>query len=405
MLATSRRLSPLLFRAFSAESTGPIDETVRDFLPPDAFFTQLKSRGYDFFTGVPDSLLKDFNTYVTDNTTETKHIIAVNEGAAMAIAAGYHLATGKFPVVYLQNSGLGNIINPLLSLIDPKVYKIPMLLMIGWRGEPGTKDEPQHMVQGKVMNSLLTDLGVTYEVLPDFEEGSAAALDLATYHLRSRASPYAFLVRRQTFLKYKGRTLLKTDYPLGREEAIRLVLTKTGRFDTFVATTGFTSRELYELREKAGQGHEQDFYTVGSMGHASSIAMGIALAKPSKNVYCLDGDGAFLMHMGAAAQIGARPLLNFKHILLNNECHDSVGGQPTIGGRVDFVGIAKACGYRFACSARTEEEMLARVEELTKADGPAFLELKVGCKARDNLGRPKSSPRDNKESLMDFLDA
>ena len=399
MLALGRRL-----RAGLRRFSGPIDETERSFLPPNVLFEQLKYRGFDFFTGVPDSLLKDFNSYVSDHTPENRHIIAVNEGAAMAVAAGYHLATRKFPVVYLQNSGLGNIINPLLSLVDPKVYKIPMLLLIGWRGEPGTKDEPQHMVQGKAMNSLLTDLGVTYEVLPDFEEGSAAALDLAAYHLRSRGSPYAFLVRRQTFLKYKGKSL-RVDYPLCREDAIRIVLSKTGKFDTFVATTGFASRELYELREQAGQGHEQDFYVVGSMGHASSIALGIALAKPSKTVYCLDGDGAFLMHMGAAAQIGTRPISNIKHILINNECHDSVGGQPTVSPKIDFPKVAQACGYHYVATATTEAEMTTKLEELVKAEGPAFIELKVGRKTRDNLGRPKSSPRDNKEAFMDFLNA
>ena len=397
MLAKGRRLAVCL-RRFS----GPIDETERTFLPPDAFFEQLKSRGFDFYAGVPDSLLKDFNAYVSDHTPENKHIIAVNEGAAMAVAAGYHLATRKFPVVYLQNSGLGNIINPLLSLVDPRVYKIPMLLLIGWRGEPGKKDEPQHVVQGKAMNSLLTDLGVTYEVLPDFEEGAASALDLATYHLRSRGSPYAFLVKRQTFLKYKGKSL-KVDHPLCREEAIRIVLSKTGKFDIFVATTGFASRELYELREQASQGHEQDFYVVGSMGHASSIAMGIALAKPSKNVYCIDGDGAFLMHMGAAAQIGARPLRNLKHILINNESHDSVGGQPTVSPKIDYSKVARACGYRFVATARTEAEMNTQLAEFVRADGPSFIELKVGRKTRDDLGRPKSSPKDNKEAFMDFL--
>jgi len=404
MLRLGRRV-PALLRSIRTEPADPIDETVKEFLPPKAFYAQLKSRGMDFFTGVPDSLLKDFNSYILDNVPENRHIIAANEGAAVAIAAGYHLASRKFPVVYLQNSGLGNVVNPLLSLVDSRIYKIPILFLIGWRGEPGTKDEPQHTVQGQVMNNLMTDLGLAYQVLPDYEDGAAAALDLAVYHMRSRGSSYAFLVRRETFLKYKGLKSVKLDLPINRERAIQLLLAKTDRYDAFVATTGFTSRELYELREQSSQSHEQDFYVVGSMGHASSIAMGIALSKPSKNVYCLDGDGAVLMHMGALAQAGARLLPNYRHILLNNSSHDSVGGQPTVSPGMDYVMLAKACGYQYAATATTEADMVARLSEVTKTQGPAFLELKVCRKTRDNLGRPKSTPRDNKEAFMTFLES
>lgn len=392
-------------RSIRTGPADPIDANVKEYLPPEAFYTMLKSHGMEFFTGVPDSLLKDFNSYILDHVPENKHIIAANEGAAVAIAAGYHLATRQYPVVYLQNSGLGNIVNPLLSLIDPRIYRIPILFLVGWRGEPGTKDEPQHMVQGKVMNNLLTDLGLAYQVLPEYEEGAASALELAAIHLKTRSSSYAFLVRRDTFLKYKGVKTVKVDLPVNRERAIELLLGKTERFDAFVATTGFTSRELYELREKVAQGHEQDFYVVGSMGHASSIAMGIALSKPSKNVYCLDGDGAVLMHMGALAQVGTRPISNFKHILLNNASHDSVGGQPTVSPAIDYVALAEACGYKYAASASTEAEMLQKLEEMTRASGPAFLEMKVCRKTRSTLGRPKSTPKDNKEAFMTFLES
>ena len=394
----------LLRRFIKLTDAGPLSETERDFLPPDVFYKQLNERGFDFFTGVPDSLLKDFCGYVADNHPVDKHIIAANEGTAVAIAAGYHMATRKFPLVYLQNSGLGNTINPLLSLVHPKVYKIPMLLLIGWRGEPGKKDEPQHVVQGKVMNSLITDVGISYEVLPDYEEGAAAALDLALFHMKNRGSPYAFLVRRQCFVKYDIKNPVTSNFPLSREQAIEVLIEKMGKYDVAVGTTGFPSRELYEMRIKKGQSIQQDFYCVGSMGHASSIAMGIALAKPSKRVYCFDGDGAFLMHMGAAAQIGARNVSNFRHILLNNGSHDSVGGQPTIGFDVDFAKVAQACGYKYVASVSTKEEIDKAFAEMENFDGATFLEIKLRRKTRKDLGRPKSEPKDNKELFMQFLD-
>jgi len=324
--------------------------------------------------------------------------------AQLSLASGYHMATRKFPVVYLQNSGLGNVINPLLSLVDPRVYKIPMLFLIGWRGEPGRRDEPQHMVQGAVMNGILTDCGVNYEVLADYEEGSAIALDSALHHLRTRGSPYAFLVKRQCFLKYKILNEVKSDFPVTREQALVLTSNSIGRFDPVVASTGFISRELYEIREAQGIYHGQDFYSVGSMGHASSIAMGIALAKPSRNVYCLDGDGALIMHMGAITQIGSRDLPNFKHILYNNMAHDSVGGQPTAGEGVDFAAMARASGYKHVESATTEAEIVAALENIKKAHGPAFLEIKVRRATRKDLGRPKGQPRENKEKFMSFLE-
>ena len=402
-LRLSKHVAPLR-RGVKLGDAGPLSETERDFLPPDVFYKQLSERGFDFFTGVPDSLLKDFCGYIADTHPNDKHIIAANEGTAVSIAAGYHMATRKFPLVYLQNSGIGNTINPLLSLVHPKVYKIPMLLLIGWRGEPGKKDEPQHLVQGKVMNSLLTDVGISYEVLPDYEEGAAAALDLALFHMKNRGSPYAFLVRRQCFVKYDIKKSVNSDFPLSREQAIEHLIDKLGKYDVAVGTTGFPSRELYEMRIKKNMSIQQDFYCVGSMGHASSIAMGIAIAKPSKKVYCFDGDGAFLMHMGAAAQIGARNVKNFRHILLNNGSHDSVGGQPTIGFDVNFSKVAEACGYKYVACVSTKEEIDAAFEAMDKVDGAGFLEIKLRRKTRKDLGRPKSEPKDNKDLFMQFLD-
>lgn len=393
-----------LKRFIRTHDNGANEELERDFLPPDVLYKQLSDRGFDFYSGVPDSLLKDFCGYVADTHSPEKHIITANEGTAVSVAAGYYMATRKYPIVYLQNSGLGNIINPVLSMCDSRVYKIPMLFMIGWRGEPGKKDEPQHIIQGKVMSSLLTDMGINYDVLPNFEEGCGEALDTALFHLKSRGTPYAFLVRRKNFVNYDIKNPVSVEFPLNREQAIEHLTTKFSRYDVVVATTGFPSRELYDIRTFKGHSHETDFYCVGSMGHASSIALGIAIAKPDKNVYCLDGDGALLMHMGAVAQSGPRNLPNFKHILLNNGCHDSVGGQPTNGFEIDFPKIAKACGYKFSKSVQTREEIDIALNEIEGQSGAAFLEIKVGRKTRKDLGRPKGDPKDNKDQFMAFLD-
>eukprot|EP01015_Nassula_variabilis_P010641 TRINITY_DN1858_c0_g1_i6.p1 TRINITY_DN1858_c0_g1~~TRINITY_DN1858_c0_g1_i6.p1 ORF type:complete len:344 (-),score=67.92 TRINITY_DN1858_c0_g1_i6:62-1093(-) len=295
----------------------PFTELQRDFLEPKGFYDLLKNKGVEFFTGVPDSLLKDFCAFVQDNVEPKNHIITPNEGLAVSLASGYHLATGKYPLVYFQNSGLGNTVNPLLSMAHAQIYSIPMLLLIGWRGEPGKKDEPQHYVQGKVMNGLLTEMGIQYEVLPDFYEGAEKSVESALFHLQNRNSPYALVVRRQTFLNYKLQNKAKNDMPLNREEATKIIVDNIGDHDAIVGTTGFLSRELWEIRARRQQSHERDFLTVGAMGHASSIALGIALAKPSRNVFCLDGDGALLMHMGALTTVGTSNCSNIKHIVLN----------------------------------------------------------------------------------------
>lgn len=386
------------------EQVDPITETVRDFLEPAEFYGLLKENGIDFYTGVPDSLLKDYCAYVADTCPPDKHIITANEGSAIAVASGYHLATRKFPVVYMQNSGFGNAINPLLSLADAKIYSIPMLLLVGWRGEPGKKDEPQHLVQGKAMASMLTTCGINYEVLPDFIEGARETIASALQHMQTRKSPYALLVKRQCFTKYSLKNKEKDIYPLTREEILSLVLESLGKFDITVATTGFCSRELYELRQKAEEGHQRDFLTVGSMGHASAIACGIALNKPSRQVVTIDGDGAAIMHMGSFATVGKVGCKNFKHILINNGAHDSVGGQSTGAFQIDFPKIALACGYKYADIAATKEEVQQKMGELMKAEGPAFLEIRSKKGARKDLGRPKSSPAQNKADFMQFLE-
>lgn len=379
-------------------------ETVRDFLAPSEFYSLLLENDMDFFTGVPDSLLKDFCSYVSDKTPAKNHIITANEGASVALASGYYMATRKVPVVYMQNSGFGNAINPLLSLCAPQVYSIPMLLMIGWRGEPGKKDEPQHLLQGKVMSSLLTDLGIQYEVLPDFIEGARESVQTAVHYLENRKAPYAFLVKRQTFTPYKLESLEPDNYQVSREEALKAIIENSGKWDIMVATTGFTSREIYEIREDNQQDHRRDFLTVGSMGHASAISLGVAVAKPSRQVLCLDGDGAMLMHMGTVGTVGLTGCSNLKHILINNGCHDSVGGQPTGGFNVNFCEVAKACGYKHAFSVATPAEIKEGMHKLREMEGPVLMEIRVNKGARSNLGRPKTSPKQNKDDFMKFLD-
>jgi len=315
------------------------------------------------------------------------------------------LATGKIPVVYMQNSGFGNAINPLLSLCDPKIYSIPMLLLIGWRGEPGKKDEPQHLVQGKVMSPLLTDLNIQFQVLPDYLEEAREAVDTAVHYLeRDRSGPYAFLVKRQTFTKYKLKNVEPNLHELTREQALKAVIATTGNYDVLVTTTGFTSREVYELREQAKQDHKREFLTVGSMGHASAIALGIAMSKPSRQVFTVDGDGALLMHMGSLATIGrTAPCSNFKHILINNGSHDSVGGQPTRGFECDFTSAAKSMGYKQVFKAKTDSEIRDAMAKLRACEGPAMLEILTNKGARKDLGRPKTTPLQNKQEFMNFL--
>jgi phosphonopyruvate decarboxylase len=358
----------------------------------DFFYGELQRRGVDFFSGVPDSLLKDFCAYISENVKKSSAVTAVNEGSAVALAAGHHLASGKIPLVFMQNSGIGNALNPLLSLCDADVYRIPLLLLIGWRGEPGIHDEPQHITQGRLTCPLLETSGIPFLVMADTEEALRPQLDAAFAELRQNGSPFALVVRRGIFAPWKPREAENT-LPLSREEAIEAIILSSPH-DFFFSTTGMASRELYELREKHGLSHERDFLTVGSMGHASSIALGAALAKPSVPLTCLDGDGAALMHMGAFASIGAISPPNFRHIVLNNGAHDSVGGQATVAFSVDLAAIARAAGYRSVCRADT----LPALREALAAsrEGPQFIEVRIRRGNRPDLGRPVTSPVENK---------
>jgi phosphonopyruvate decarboxylase len=366
-------------------------------------FELLKTNGVTFFTGVPDSLLKDFCAYVTDNSSADDHIISANEGGAIALAVGHYLSTREPALVYMQNSGFGNTLNPLLSLADPEVYSIPMLLMIGWRGEPGKKDEPQHVKQGRITLQLLEALEIPYRVLDASLEAAKRTVREACEVMRDKSCPYALVVQEGTFEPYTLKGEVKTAYPYNIEQAIQTIIDRLSPDDVIISTTGKTSREVFEYREALGQGHKSDFLTVGSMGHCSQIALGVALRRPDRNIYCLDGDGAVIMHMGGLALVGTQAPKNFKHIVINNGAHDSVGGQPTVGFDIDFAAIAKACGYKLAMKAETPEEINEAVSAVKASDGPSFLEIRVNKGARKDLGRPTTTPIENRDSLMALL--
>lgn len=372
---------------------------------PGHFYNLLKENGIDFFTGVPDSLLKNICAYITDNTSKENNIIAANEGGAVALGAGYHLATGNVPLIYMQNSGIGNAVNPLLSLVDKEVYSIPMLLMIGWRGEPGIKDEPQHIKQGAVTLRLLETMDIPYEIVPDVYSDAKDIIEKSIKYIKENNRPLALVIKKNTFESYKLQNTIKTDFEMTREDAIKIIVDSLDDNDIVVSTTGKTSRELFEYREELKQGHENDFLTVGSMGHASQIALGIALRKPDKQVYCFDGDGAVIMHAGSLGIIGAAMPKNFKHILFNNGSHDSVGGQPTIGFNTDFMKIVKAFNYVYIEKAETILELKSAINKFKQSNGPAFLEICVNKGARKNLGRPSTTPIENKTVLMKKMKA
>lgn len=370
---------------------------------PEFFVNTLKGHSIDFYAGVPDSLLKNICAYITDNLPAEQNIIAANEGGAMGIAAGYHLATGKVPVVYMQNSGEGNIINPLASLTDKDVYNIPVLLVIGWRGRPGVKDEPQHVKQGKVTTGLLNVMGVNYAILPKDEAEAAKQIKIAVDYMQATNECYALVIEKDTFDSYKLQNVEDNNLTMSREEAIQKVASSIEDTACIVSTTGMISRELFEARTVWNQGHERDFLTVGSMGHASQIALGIALQKPERKVYCFDGDGASLMHLGNMAITASMNCKNYVHVVFNNGAHDSVGGQPTVGLKIDLCGVAKAVGYKATYSVDTMEQLEPTISDVMNAEGPVFLQVCVKKGNRKDLGRPTTTPVQNKEALMEFL--
>ena len=360
--------------------------------------------GADFYTGVPDSQLKALCNWLmaTYGTDPKHHVIAANEGNCTALAAGYHLATGKVPVVYMQNSGEGNIINPAASLLNDHVYGIPVIFVIGWRGEPGVHDEPQHVYQGMVTLKLLEDMDIAaFVVSPETTEEELAAKMAEFRGILAAGKDVAFVIRKGA-LTDAPKVEYRNDHPMLREEIIRHILAFTGE-DPIVSTTGKASRELFELREAAGQGHGHDFLTVGSMGHASSIALGIALQRPEQRVWVVDGDGAALMHMGAMAVIGAAKPKNLIHVVINNGAHETVGGMPTAAGKTDLCAVARACGYASAVRAEDFDGLDVALHAARDAEGPVFVEALCAIGARADLGRPTTTAMENKERFMETL--
>ncbi len=360
--------------------------------------------GADFYAGVPDSLLRPFCDYLmnTYGIDPEHHIIAANEGNCAALAAGYHLATGKVPVVYMQNSGEGNIVNPAASLLSDMVYAIPVVFVVGWRGEPGVKDEPQHAYQGLVTLRLLEDMDIKTFVVGKETTGEElrAAMD-GFRALLSAGKDVAFVIRKGA-LEYSGKAVYKNGCSMRREEIIRHIVKASGG-DPVVSTTGKASRELFETRAANGQGHEYDFLTVGSMGHSSSIALGVATFSHGRRVWCIDGDGAVLMHMGALAVIGANRPKNLVHVVINNGAHETVGGMPTVAGSVDLPAVASACGYPYAVSVDSFEALDAELGKAKARGELSFIEVKCSIGAREDLGRPTSTPIENKKSFMAYL--
>ncbi|MFA3790618.1 phosphonopyruvate decarboxylase [Aliiglaciecola sp. SL4] len=368
---------------------------------PKGFCDQLTKFGIEFYCGVPDSLLKNLCAYIDENLSQEQHIITANEGNAIGLAMGRYLGSGAPAAVYMQNSGIGNAVNPLASLVDPEVYSIPMLLIIGWRGEPGVSDEPQHVKQGRVTEQQLEILGIPFVIIDsqsDIDSVLPGLLEQMTHESRA----VAILVRKNTFSKPITAESKSSLYRLKREDALTSLLQVFDANDVVISTTGKTSREVFELRKKRNES-ACDFLTVGGMGHTSSIAMGVALSAPEKRVIAIDGDGSMLMHLGALPIIGQHSSSNLVHIVLNNQSHESVGGQPTVAGEIDMEMLAKASGYKAYYCASDEHSIASIWSSLTFNTGPVLIEIKISQGSRDDLGRPTSSPIENKEAFMQHV--
>lgn len=364
---------------------------------------QLEHMGIDTITGVPDSTLKQFCDGVQTYQGGLKHYVTANEGAAVGLAIGSYLASGQAACVYMQNSGIGNIVNPVASLANRDVYGIPILFIVGWRGEPGVKDEPQHVFQGKITDKLLETLGVTYRVIDQkTTDDEMDEILREAAKVLEQGDQFAIVVKKGTFEKEESYTWSNGNF-LRREEVLEHILRSLSRDALIVSTTGKISRELYEQNHAIYGDHDNLFMTVGGMGHASMIALGIALKEPDRKVVCVDGDGAALMHMGALAFIASQAPENFYHIVINNQAHESVGAMPTGCQQTEFAKIAGTAGYQAADKLQSMEEIDRIGERVAQEKGPVMWEIPVTLDSRGNLGRPKESARDNKDGFMRYL--
>lgn len=370
-------------------------------LKPEKFVRELEDSGVEFFAGVPDSFLNEFCTYLQKNVDGYHHVIAPNEGNAVAIAAGYYIATGTTPLVYMQNSGMGNALNPLVSLAEKHVYSIPMILLIGWRGEPGIGDHEQHKMQGEITLKLLEDMNIPYKIIDTESTEESAVWAARTAKIEKQA--VALVVKKGIFSKGKKK-LTDDSYPMRREEVIETVLDTLPDDTIYVATTGRATRELYILREERNESHKCDFLNVGSMGHASSVAIGLALAEPERQIVCFDGDAAAIMHMGAFTSVSRLKLPNLIHIVLNNGFHESVGGQPSVGQIIDFTNIAKGCGYKtIGQSVTGREELVRTLKKLTENESAMFIDVRIRAGMRDDLGPLRVNLLDDIDELKEEM--
>lgn len=376
-------------------------------ISPEKFYFSLSNYS-SFFTGVPDSLLKELNSVILEKHPADKHIIAANEGISVSLGIGHFIATKEMPIVYLQNSGLGNIVNPIISLANKRIYGVPMLLIIGWRGEPGIKDEPQHVTQGKIQENLLKSLEIPYRIIDKDSSNYKEVIQNSVSESYKLSSPVAILVRKNTFSKHDNKNINNQDSAekgiLTREEAINTILNTWSHMDTFfIGTTGKASRELFELRVKRGESHNHDFLTVGGMGHAISIATGISMNTSSNTIVCLDGDGSLLMHTGSLVSTTTYSSKKFVHIILNNGIHDSVGGQPTLINNVSCCDLALSMGYKSTHYVKDDASLKKAFEITVKENGPHFIEFLIKSGSRNDLGRPTIKPFDNLRELQEAL--
>lgn len=368
----------------------------------EKFVESIKSLGITTIAGVPDSALQPFCNYLNAGEHDFSHFVPANEGAAVGLAIGNYLSTGKPACVYMQNSGIGNIVNPVTSLANRAVYDIPMLFIIGWRGEPGKKDEPQHRFMGEVTRNILDVLDIPNAVLSAgmTEEETARMFAQAAQALEEKKQ-FAIVVKRDALEVDLGKTY-ENEYTLCREDAIAKIIESISPEDVIVSTTGKISREVYEQCDKIVGHHKQAFLTVGGMGHAGMIAFGIARQRKDKKVYCLEGDGAVLMHMGELAFLAKQGLENYIHICLNNDAHESVGGMPTGAVGKDFYKVAEDCGYTYASCVDNMKDLKDELAKLKSLKGPAFIEIKIRIGARGDLGRPKESAVENRDNFMKY---
>lgn len=368
----------------------------------ETFVESIKSLGITTITGVPDSALQPFCNYLNKGEHDFSHFVPANEGAAVGIAIGTYLATGKPACVYMQNSGIGNIVNPVTSLANQAVYDIPMLFIIGWRGEPGKKDEPQHRFMGEITEDILEVLAIPHAVLTaEMSEEEVKQLFVQAEQALKEHKQYAIIVKRDALEAESGKSY-ENSYTLGREDAIAEIIKSVSTEDIIVSTTGKISREVYEQCDKIVGHHKQAFLTVGGMGHAGMIAFGIANQRKDKKVYCLEGDGAVLMHMGELAFLAKQGTENYVHICLNNDAHESVGGMPTGAVGQDFYKVAEKCGYRYAVCVDNMEDLKEELKKAKSQKGPVFLEIKVKIGARADLGRPKETAVENRDNFMGY---